>query len=331
MTTFLNTLALLAAMTLSTAALAQAAPSGSVDDCLKFEKPDARLACYDNKTGFQPKEAPKADERPAVSWKVRDSGTVSPIGFADVGTKPGLFQIGRTDGVDFTSAKVALVGVGRAINQPQGFFDGWEPFVGVSWDRDTSAKTPKDLRQVLVGISGQIGTPGPTGVSAFPTLRIGYKDEVKAHTSGGFVNAHFDIIYLPWVNSPEVSGKNSSAFVPYLGLYSDSAHASPSTSQDGTYLGAYLGAKLEVKLGAIVERLSLTGQGQYYRDSTTPGSEEKRTLRFGTVGLKYDLVDPNAKQGWVPSLSLSWQRGTEPVTGEGPSRKTVLGFGVKFD
>jgi len=303
----------------------------NVDDCLKLEKSEARLACFDKRTGYEPKEAPKPEERPAIKWKVRDSGTVSPIGYADVGTKPGLFQIGRTDGKDFTMAKVAVVGVVRAINQPDGFFDGWEPFVGASWDRDTSAKTPKDLRQALVGISGQIGSPGPTGVSAFPTLRIGYKDDIKTHVTGPFVNAHVDIIYLPWVNTPELPGATSWALVPYAGLYSTASHSDPDATTDGTYTGAYGGAKLEVKLGAIAERLSLTGQGQYYRDLNTPGGTGKRTLRFATVGLKYDLVDPKAKKGWVPSLSLAWQRGTEPVTGEGPSRKTVLGFGVKFD
>jgi hypothetical protein len=321
--------ALFAALLCST--LVRAQPPLNVDDCLKLEKGEARLACYDKRAGYQPKEAPKPEERPAIKWKVRDSGTVSPIGFADVGTKPGLFQVGRTDGEDFTTAKVAVIGVIKAINQPEGFFDGWEPFVGASWDRDTSAKTPKDLRQVLIGISGQIGTPGPRGVSAFPTLRLGYKDDIKAHTSGAFINAHVDIIYLPWVNTPELDGKNSWAFVPYVGMYSSALHSSPESPEDGTYTGPYAGAKLEVNLGAIAERLSFTGQGQYYRDVSVPGEADKRTLRFATVGLKYDLVDPKAKKGWVPSLSLSWQRGTEPVTGEGPSRKTVLGFGVKFD
>lgn len=312
-----------------TIALAQAPVNAG--NCLELEKGEARLACYDKQAGYRPKEAPKPEDRPAIKWKVRDSGTVSPIGFADVGTKPGLFQIGRTDGEDFTKAKVAVVGVVRAINQPDGFLDGWEPFFGASWDRDTAAKTPKDLRQVLVGISGQIGTPGPTGISTFPTLRLGYKDNLKVHTSGAFVNVHFDIIYLPWVNTPELDGKNSWALVPYVGVYSSAVHASPATVQDGTYLGSYAGAKLEVKLGAIVDRLSLTAQGQYYRDASAPGDLGKRTLRFATVGLTYDLVDPKAKRGWVPSLSLSWQRGTEPVTGEGPGRATVLGFGVKFD
>lgn len=319
------------AMGLAIPALAAAQATPSVDECLKLEKSEARLTCYDKNHNYQPKETPKAEERPPIKWKVRDSGTVSPIGFADVGTKPSLFQVGRTDGKDFTTAKLAVVGVFRAINQPDGFFDGWEPFVGTSWDKDTSSKTPKDLRQVLVGISGQVGTPGPLGISAFPTLRLGYKDEVTAHTQGAFANLHVDVIYLPWVNTPEVSGSNSWALVPYVGLYSAASHASPVTFQDGIYTGSYTGAKLEVKLGAIAERLSLTGQGQYYRDASVPGGVDKRTLHFGSVGLKYDLVDPKAKKGWGPSLSLSWQQGNEPVTGEGPSRKTVLGFGVKFD
>jgi hypothetical protein len=266
-----------------------------------------------------------------VKWKIRDSGTVSPIGFADVGTKPGLLQVGRSDGKDFSTAKVAVVGVIRAIDQPNGFFDGWEPFLGASWDRDTSAKTPKDLRQVLVGISGQIGSPKPDGVSAFPTVRLGYKDDSKANAKGAFLNTHVDVIYLPWVNSSEGAGINSWAFVPYLGLYAESAHAAPAATQDGSFVGSYAGGKLEYKLGVIAERLSVTGQGQYYRDFRAPVNVGKRVHRFASLGIKYDLVDPKTKTGWVPSVSLSWQRGTEPVTGEGPSRKTVLGFGVKFD
>lgn len=319
------------AIGLAIPALAAAQATFNVDECLKLDKPEARLTCYDKSLNYQPKESPKVEERPLIKWNVRDSGTVSPIGFADVGSKPGLLQVGRTDGKDFTTVKLSAVGVFSAINQPNGFFNGWEPFIGASWNRDTSATTPKDLRQVLVGISGQVGTPGPLGISAFPTLRLGYKDEVNTHSRGGFLNLHVDVIYLPWVNTPEVSGINSWALVPYVGLYSAASHASPEAPQDGTYTGSYAGAKLEVKLGAIAERLSLTGQSQYYRDANVPGGAGKRTLHFHSVGLTYDLVDPNAKKGWVPSLSLSWQRGSEPVTSEGPSQKTVLGFGVKYD
>jgi hypothetical protein len=302
--------------------VAQAMPS--VDECLMLKELEARLACYDKIHNYQPREAPKVEERPRISWKVRDSGTVSPIGDADLGAKPGLFQIGRNDREDFTTAKIALIGVVRAFNQPDGFFDGWQPFVGASWDRDTSAETPKDLRQALVGISGQVWT------WALPTLRMGYKRETKARTQGAFTNLHADIIYLPLVNASEGSGLNSWALVPYIGIYSEASHVSPETSKDGIYTGPYVGSKLEIKLGAIAERLSLTAQSQHYRDASVPTDVDEKTLRFRSAGLKYDLVDPDTKS-LVPSLSLSWQRGSEPVTGEGPSRKMILGFGIKYN
>lgn len=300
-------------------------------ECLALQKTDERLACYDRQTGFQPKEAPKVEQRPAVRWKVRDSGTVSPVGAADIGSKAGQFQIGDSDGKNFTTAKVGIVGVGRAINRPGGFFDGWEPFFGLSWDRDTSAKVPKDLRQYVVGITGQVFAPPPGGTTAMPTVRFGYRDEKKAHTSGGFANLHVDIIHLPWVTSPEGPGLNAPAFVPFLGVLTRASNASPGATTDGTYTGLYLGAKYELKLGAIVERLSASAQAQYFKEVAAPGANDKLRMRYVSVGLKYDLVDPKATSGWVPSLSLTHQHGTDPVSGEGPAKKTTLALGVKFD
>lgn len=89
--------------------------------------------------------------------------------------------------------------------------------------------------------------------------------------------------------------------------------------------------KNEFKLWAIADRLSLAVTGQAYRDAHAPSTVGKRTLRFGSVGFKYDLADPEKKGGWVPSLSLAWQRGTDPVTGEGPGEKTLLGLTVKYN
>lgn len=313
---------------LSFAAHGQDKSTAALDSCLAIQDGDKRLKCYDKAAGFKPDEAQKKPDPGPVKWRVRDSNTVSPVGEADMGSKPGLVQAGRTDGVDFSTAKVAAFRVFQAINQPGGFWDAWQPFVGVSWDRDTSAKTPKDLRQAMAGIAGPDFTLWK-GTEALPTLRLGYKDESKARQTGAFLNAHFEIVSDVLAKHDEGKDRNTPLLVPYLGLYGTTAHTDPTAATDGSTLSAYVGAKAGYKLDAIVDRLSLTGQGQWFHDLAAPGKTLRH--RYATVGLQYDLADPDAKNGWVPSLSLSWQRGTEPVTGEGPGRKTVLGFGAKFN
>ncbi|UDF34090.1 UNVERIFIED_ORG: hypothetical protein LHJ69_16030 [Shinella sp. XGS7] len=324
----------------------------TTDECLKFQKADERLACFDKALGFKPEPATPAQDTSSppslnqqkvapkssgdsdlklVTWKLRDSGTVSPTGYADIGTKPAVFQVGRDDGKDFTKVKASAVGVMAALNLPGNPFNGWERFFGVSWNRDTSAKTPKDERQLFLGISGMLLRPSPTGTGLFPTFRLGYKDDTKAHTHEGWTNAHFDVIHLPWVANFEMPEKNSWAPVPYFGLFSSNPKSSPSAASDGSYYGFYVGLKNEFKLWAIADRLSLAVTGQAYRDAHAPSTVGKRTLRFGSVGFKYDLADPEKKGGWVPSLSLAWQRGTDPVTGEGPGEKTLLGLTVKYN
>lgn len=220
----------------------------TTDECLKFQKADERLACFDKALGFKPEPATPAQDTSSppslnqqkvapkssgdsdlklVTWKLRDSGTVSPTGYADIGTKPAVFQVGRDDGKDFTKVKASAVGVMAALNLPGNPFNGWERFFGVSWNRDTSAKTPKDERQLFLGISGMLLRPSPTGTGLFPTFRLGYKDDTKAHTHEGWTNAHFDVIHLPWVANFEMPEKNSWAPVPYFGLFLQTRRALP--------------------------------------------------------------------------------------------------------
>lgn len=321
------TLALL--ITVSLNAEAQA-PAAAIE-CLDYDDNNARLRCFDLAIGYKPKEPPKAEERAPVRWKVRDSNTISPVGDADWGAKPGLFQLGRSDGKDFSAVKASLVGVQRAIDAPGRVYNTWEPFFGVSWDKDTTTSKPKDMRQAFVGITGQLNESGPEGTSLNPTFRIGFRDDARADTHGLFATAHVDVIRMSWVNDPELPDRNATVFVPFFGLHTTRTRTSPSAVGDGTYTGTYIGAKAEIKLWAFVPRLSVVGQAQYYRDLDTSGDAAKRNKRFATVGLKYDLVDASAKKGWVPSLSLTRQSGADPVTGDGPANKTVLGLGVKYD
>jgi hypothetical protein len=304
--------------------------SKTTDKCLALHDAAKRLACYDKQLEYKPEKAPEVKKRDDITWKVRDSGTVSPVGNADIGAKAAQFQYGKEDGEDYTKVKASVVGVFKAINQV-GFFEGWSPFVGVSWDRDTQAKTPKNMRQVFVGITGAANEASPKGTAFLPTFRLGYKHDSKSRTGGGWVNAHVDVIDIRLVDDPEDKGLNSKAIVPYIGIYSAATHTSPGAPADGTYYGPYLGLKAEFKLGAVLDRLSLNVKGQVYRDAHAPTGIEKVRRRFGSVGFQYDLVDPETKKGWVPSISLTWQKGTDPVTEEGPGEKTLLGLTIKYD
>lgn len=312
------------------AASAASALHSELDDCSTIEKDAPRLKCYEKVAGRKPKENPPGELGGFKGWQVRDSGSIAPEGDQDLGKKAALLQAGRTDGANFTTASVGVFAIFSANHPDAPAWNGWQPFLGATWDRDTSAKTPKDLKQVVAGITDSIHFgPMDRANALLPTFRIGYKDESKAQETAGFVNAHVELVLDVLTRYAEGKDKNTPLLVPYFGLYAQTSHTKPAADTDGSALSGYVGAHAGYKLNAILEGLSATAQGQWYHDISAPGKSVRH--RFASAGLQYDLVDPDTKKGWVPSISLTWQHGTEPVTGEGPGQKAVLGFGAKFN
>ncbi len=272
-----------------------------------------------------------AQEPSLVTWKIRDASAISPAGLADVGGGPALFQLGRSDGQSFSTIRLAALGAFRGIDTP-GFFEGWEPFVALGWERDSGTDPPKDQRQFVLGLTGQVRDPGIDGTTFLPTLRLGHRQERHTDTRSDFANLHVDVIHLPWVGGDQGEGLNYYALIPFAGvLFGNARSRIPDPALEGGRVGLYAGIRGEAQLYALLPRLTAVASAQWYQDVRAPAASEKRGERFTTVGVRYDLVDPAAKAGWIPSLSLSYQQGTDPVTGEGPARRTVLGLGVKFN
>lgn len=319
-----------------------AAPAVEVklEACVAMKDGTERLNCFDEfakqdaKKKLEAREAAnqlaKEESAKAIRWRIRDSGTVSAAGLADIGSKPARFEIGRADGSSSSSVRMAAVGIFQAIDQP-GFFDTWEPFIAVAWDRDSAAKTPKDQRQLIGGITGNLFNVGGTGTAVIATTRLGFRNDLKRNSDAIFLNLHADIVHLAWVNDDQTESTNSFIPIPYLGLVADSARTSPTSATDGHRFGAYAGIKSEFQLFALAPRLGGTASVQWFKDWQSPPGVNKRSDRFIDIGVTYHLVDPKAKRGFVPSIGLTRQLGTDPVTGRGPANRTVLGLGVRFD
>lgn len=312
-------------------------------DCVRMEgEPDKQLACFRDyakpivskmQKDHEEKQQRLKEKQEALipKWKLRDTSTITPGGEYDIGAKPASVQLGTSEGKSISTAKISVFGVLQPING--GPLDTWERFFNVAWDRDISAKTPKDLRQFIVGMEGNLltGSFASTG-QAHLTLRAGHRDDVRSDTRGSFLNANADLYYIPWI-----SGKRGED-VTHRGIYfpvgllvEKTKSADANAGPEGTRSSLYAGVRFETDLNAILPRLSANASTQWFRDIRVPSGADKRRTRYSALGITYDLVDPKSKTGWVPSLSLARQVGTDPVTGEGPVRKTVFGLGVKFD
>lgn len=332
--------------TLSLSAMAQAKPeepdAPKLKDCVAERKdPALRLKCFDDfaERSAKKEEADKAKARAEstaeadkpIRWRLRNSGTITTAYDADLGKKPAQFQIGRADGKDFTAVQAAAVGVFKRINSPGSFFNTWEGFTALAWDRDTAAKSPHDARTLIGGISGPVFTSGPDDLQVLATARVGYAVDVLKDTSESFVNLHGDILLLPLLRRKQTDDNNVILPVPFVGMLARRVSSNPASPDDGRRTGFYAGIKAETQLYRFLPRLTAAASAQWFRDTRVPSGTAKRTDKFFDAALNYDLVDPKTKKGWVPSITLTRQVGMDPVGGQGPSHKTVLALSVKYD
>lgn len=318
------------------------APTPTIESCIPLKDVVARLACFDEVAAREVQQKEKARDaelqekreqlEQTVDWRIRDSATVSPAGLADLGTKPALFNLGRSGGSTFSVVRAAAYGVLQPINQPGGLFDTWQPFFGAGWTRDTTGKVEKDLRQATIGITGNVVDAGPQDTAVIATMRLGVRDEVKSHTRDAFLNLHADILHLPWLVSDQTEATSNLFVVPFLGLLSESSKTStPAITSSVRRSAIYGGLKAEYQLFRAVPMLSGTASVQWFRDVHVSSDGDKRKPRFFEIGVTYHLVDPKTKRGWLPSVTLTRQSGLNPVTGLGPGAKTTLGLGVRFN
>jgi hypothetical protein len=126
------------------------------------------------------------------------------------------------------------------------------------------------------------------------------------------------------------SGGFSYDFVPLVGVNAAKVSAATGAPGGSTH-GLYAGMRFTLNHSKLFPRASVEGFGQWYGDSKElPGADERR-VRYGTLKLIYNLADPENKSGWVPAISLSGTRGTEPVRGDQGVRKVGLEFSARFN
>lgn len=284
-----------------------------------------RLTCYDLAAQRQLDEGSEPP-RSLLGWKLRDKVSVNGLGEYAAEKTGAKLELNRTKGNTASVVKLAGLYLGPAVGP-----SGWNPFVGLGWKRDTSDPAKRsDSRELTVGITGAAGTSGSgrSEVDYFLTF-LGvarHKLYKPAHEHG--LAAHGDLYVPSWNYSSKALDY---AVVPNAGLWSASLNDEDPARADGVYWGGYVGLRFEVKPKKDFPRWTVSGRLQAYADAGAPATAEKRRVQRGTLTVRYDLADPEAKRGWVPAIALTLERGLDPVADEGPARKVGLAFTVRYN
>lgn len=283
-----------------------------------------RLACYDGVAQYQwPEGSGKVPTRTMLGWKIRDKIGIDAIGDYAIEKTGAKLELGRNDGDNFSTTKVAALYLGRAINAA-----GWTPFGGVGWKRDTSDPSKRsDVRELSGGLTGAINSK-PGGFAVYPTAQLTGRWKLYTQTREAIATLNGDVFVPSWHRSDKTLAWS---VVPVIGFAASSVDDNVATTSDGAYLGAYAGVRFDYTPKAVFPRLTVAGKIRAYRDAKAPSGADKRKVERGSMTLSYDLADPETKTGVVPSIALTLERGLDPIAGEGPARKRTLALTVRYN
>lgn len=284
-----------------------------------------RLTCYDLAAQRKPDEG-TVPPRSLLGWKLRDKVGVNGLGEFAAEKTGAKLELNRTKGNTASVVKLAGLYLAPALGP-----SGWNPFVGLGWKRDTSDPAKRaDSRELSLGLTGAVWDPGSGGsnLGYYPTFLAVARHKLYKPAQEHGLAAHVDL-YVPRLNYS--SKVLDYAVVPTAGLWSASLNDEDPASADGIYWGGYVGVRFELKPKQQFPRWTVSGRLQAYADAGAPASAEKRRTQRGTLTVRYDLADPEAKRGWVPAIALTLERGLDPVADEGPARKVGLSFTVRYN
>lgn len=284
----------------------------------------ARLTCYDTVSKRVIPEGGPVPGRALLGWKVRSKVGVDTLGDYAADKEGATLEVGHSKGDSFSSVKLAALYIGAGGGKA-----GWNPFYGLGWKRDTSDPAKRsDTREITAGITGAITSVRGDSLGLHPTLTGTARKLVYTQGTELAATGHTDV-YVPAMNFSNKSLAYS--LVPVLGLTASSLEDNDPASADGVTVGAYAGVRFEYQPKDVFPRLTLSGKLQAYLDGKTPTGAPKRRTQYGLLSFGYDLADPETKVGWVPAIVLKFERGLDPVGGEGPARKVSLALTIRYD
>ena len=275
-------------------------------------------------------DAKKEPQR--FTLQVLNAGAIGRFGEgADIGEGPATLQLNRVNGETSSVANVAVLGSLRLSDPRAVTTQYWEAFGSFGWQRDSAAAVHQDDRSIAIGIAGVLGAPiravnsntWTPSTSWGLSARIGRQDSNYEHSSTTIGNLDADMYYMPLLYSRV-------PIVPSFGLLSRRiSHDDGAASGDGKRHGVYFGLRTTIP---VVSQVAFVTKWQVYRDLAVSDGLDKETRRYGSASLVYKFISPeNEGPGvWVPSISLGWKRGSDPVGGIGPGRKAYIAFGVQL-
>lgn len=300
-----------------------------VKDCLSIQKDLLRLACFDSKLNRKPSDATglqlsedQSKPKPMISLLLRESGEFDNFAGAEISKKAGKLFLQRNDGQTSTVIKSAVLATFRPINDL-----GWQPFASISLDKDTTEKSPKDLRGLHVGITGPLWDAYKNGGTLYTTLRVTqYKNISESEKSSNLV-LHTNVIKNSWVNSPVNATYNSYNIIPNFGFITEN---STNSLVSGRRTSGYIGIDASYDLTGLLPKLSISGSYRRFADLSNSIDTQKRNVNHSQISLNYALTDPkNEKLAFRPYLIFSHEVGTD-ILGGSTSPKKMSSIGVKF-
>jgi hypothetical protein len=254
----------------------QVDPSPAYQPCLTEHDDAKRLACLDKALKYSKPDVPakvQPKPLPQVSILLRQKADFNSIGGEDLVAKPAQLTVNRADGKDGSIVTGGLIGVFRPINAL-----GWQPYVATAWNRDATDKTPRDLRDAAVGITGPLWDAYEPRWTISPNIRFRHRIDLYGTQDGNALVMQGNLIILPLVNSAPGKDKFSYVLVPYFGAQAENRQGGG--SDEGHWRSSYLGANLNANLNMLMPRLSAAATVQWFRDQFAPANNLRRTKTF---------------------------------------------------
>jgi hypothetical protein len=202
--------------------------------------------------------------------------------------------------------------------------------MSTAWNRDATGKTPSDLRDAAVGITGPLWDAYEPRWTISPNIRFRHRTDLYGTQDGNALVMQGNLIILPLVNSAPGKDKFSYVLVPYFGAQAENRQGGG--SDEGHWRSSYLGANLNANLNMLMPRLSAAATVQWFRDQFAPANNLRRTKNFSSASLSYALTDPEDKSITVrPALTLQRNVGNDLLSGNGNVNKTVFGLTLQIN
>ena len=335
--------------TVALQALLAASVGAHASGCVSIDSDAERLQCYDLALG----RAKVQSATPAASAHSANASTRAPAPAAPVASEekePGWLSRlkirdaleGSKKGAAFTAARelsdttyrikaAAIYDAGNSFLPEVAQIYNWSWKAGAQLSKDSSPTKPIDGRTLKFGASGNLLAGTPLQLTSFIDMQSVTDRVAKTRDLGLRYSGEFRILDSPILEDGVPYSSNSARFiVPIVGLHLDRHRAD---GERGRLFGGHVGLGVSYYPGGALYRLHLFGDALRARDFSQSGTAVKRSSTFYDFGVEYAFTDPRLvkDKGLISALSLKRTLGSNFLTGEADTAKTVLTLSMRFN